>query len=147
MLALIAEKVSGRSYDGMLQTKLLDPLGLKETGVDHPARVLPRRASGYVPDGTGLAPAPYLEMSWTHGSGGMYSTVGDMQKWVQAMSGGRVLPDATVQKMWQADKGPYGYGWQVLASWPPAFGRPLVLHAGGVNGFATDLLYYPQERS
>src|SRR5688572_31948493 len=29
LLALIAEKVSGRSYDRILQTKLLDPLGLK----------------------------------------------------------------------------------------------------------------------
>lgn len=146
LLALILEKVSGASYEQLLHRELLDPLELKDTGIDRHSRILLRRASGYRPDGTLLANAEHLDMVWVHGSGAMYSTVEDLLEWNRALHGGRVLAQNVLEKMWQADKGDYGYGWQVLKPSPMTFGRPLLLHAGGLNGFATDLLHYPGEK-
>ena len=78
-----------------------------------------------------------------YAAGGMYSTVGDLLKWEQALSRGDLLPRRVVDRMWEAGVGPYGYGWQVLAPSAQTLQRPLVLHAGGLNGFAADLLRYP----
>ena len=54
---------------------------------------------------------------------------------------------AAARRRWDAaaSVGPYGYGWQVLAPSAQTLRRPLVLHAGGLNSFATDLLRYPGE--
>ena len=145
MLGLILERAGGAPYDRLLDSLILGPLGLRDTGFDRPAPVLPRRASGYRPDGLALAPADHLEMSWVYAAGGMYSTVGDLLKWEQALSRGDLLPRRVVDRMWAAGVGPYGYGWQVLAPSAQTLQRPLVLHAGGLNGFATDLLRYPGE--
>ena len=70
MLGLILERAGGAPYDRLLDTLILGPLGLRDTGFDRPAPVLPRRASGYRPDGLALAPADHLEMSWVHAAGG-----------------------------------------------------------------------------
>ena len=145
MLGLILERAGGAPYDRLLDTLILGPLGLRDTGFDRPAPVLPRRASGYRPDGLALAAADHMEMSWVYAAGGMYSTVGDLLKWEQALSRGDLLPRRVVDRMWAAGVGPYGYGWQVLAPSAQTLQRPLVLHAGGLNGFATDLLRYPGE--
>lgn len=146
LLAMLVEKVSQRPLAEMVQTELLDPLGLDNTGFLSTPEDETRLAVGYVPDGMDMAAARPFDMSWLLGSGSMYSTVGDLQKWVQAIVDERIVTAETRQKMWQANQGPYGYGWQVLDQWPPGFGKPLVLHAGGLYGTATDLLYYPQEQ-
>lgn len=146
LLAMLVEKLTGHTFEDALREELLDPLELGGTGIVGSSGEGPPLAIGYLPDGMGLVKAPLVEPSWIHGAGSMYSTVGDLQKWVQALAEDRVVTAGTKQKMWQADKGPYGHGWQVLDLWPPAFGRPLVLHAGGLHGVATDLLYYPNEQ-
>lgn len=146
LLAMLVEKVSQRPFAEMLRSELLGPLGLDGTADIGRRSDEPEVAVGYVPDGLELARARPFDMSWVLGSGSMVSTVGDLQAWVRALAEERVLPAATLGKMWQADRGPYGYGWQVLDQWPPGFGKPLVLHAGGMHGVATDLLYYPREQ-
>lgn len=145
MLGLVLERAGGAPYEQLLDSLILVPLGLRDTGYDRPSAVLPRRASGYRPDGLALAPADHLETSWVYAAGGMYSTVDDLLKWQRALSSGRLLPRRVLERMWTADAGPYGYGWQVLAPSAQTLQRPLVLHAGGLNGFATDILHYPAE--
>ncbi len=146
LLAQVVDKVTGRAFEDVLRAEVLEPLGLNDTGVDRPLPGDPALAKGYRPDGMERVEAPPLEMGWVRGAGAMYSTVADLEKWTRALAEERVFPPATLRKMWQADKGAYGYGWQVLDLWPPKFGRPLVFHAGGLNGFASDLLHYPRER-
>ncbi len=46
LLGYIIERVSGRSYEEFLQKQIFGPLGMSDTGYDHPERVMPRRASG-----------------------------------------------------------------------------------------------------
>jgi CubicO group peptidase (beta-lactamase class C family) len=78
LLGAVIEKVAGKSYETFLREAILDPLGMKDTGYDHAATILPGRASGYSRSGDGLVDAEYLDMSQPYAAGSLYSTVLDM---------------------------------------------------------------------
>src|SRR5262245_33638673 len=60
LLGVIIEKTSGRKYEEALKSEIFDPLGMNDTGYDHHATILPRRATGYGRDGSTIINAPYL---------------------------------------------------------------------------------------
>jgi hypothetical protein len=47
--------------------------------------------------------------------------------------------------MWSPELGQYGYGWQMLPPSAQTLNRQLVFHAGGIPGYSTDLLRYPDD--
>jgi CubicO group peptidase (beta-lactamase class C family) len=48
MLALILEDVSGRSWEKFLRKEIFDRLGMDNSGVDFPERIIPGRATAYI---------------------------------------------------------------------------------------------------
>jgi CubicO group peptidase (beta-lactamase class C family) len=145
LLGAVLEKTGGKSYGALLDELIFKPLGMRNTGLDHSELVLSKRASGYRPEGKGRAHSSYVDSSWLYAAGGIYSTVGDMLIWERALHSGAVLPPADIALMWSAEHGSYGYGWQLLAPSPQWLNRRVVFHAGGITGFASDLLIYPDE--
>src|SRR5688500_2111138 len=91
LLGAIIEKVTGQSYDKALKAKILDPLGMKNTGYDLHAPIIEKRAAGYERFGNGYRNAPYLDMSIPYAAGSMYSTVDDLYLWDQARYTDRVV--------------------------------------------------------
>ncbi len=146
LLGAIIEKVSGKSYAAALEELIFRPLGMNDSGYDANAGVSPRPANGYQPDGAGNADSPVVDASWLYAAGGIYSTVEDLLKWERALTTDTLLPAQELAAMWSAELGEYGYGWQLLPPSPQTMNRRLVFHAGGIPGFATDLLRYPDER-
>lgn len=146
LLGVIVERVAGKSYEGALKDMILAPLGMDDSGYDRHDTVLAQRASGYRPEGDGLANAEYLDMSWPYAAGAMYSTVEDLLKWDKALYEDVVLPRSALETMWTPNKGRYGYGWQIATPSPITANRSAVYHGGGINGFATTILRYTQER-
>jgi len=146
LLGAIIEKVSGKPYAAVLEEFIFKPLGMKDSGYDANAGTSPRPASGYQPDGADNAKAPIVDASWLYAAGGIYSTVEDLLRWERALTTDALLPAQELAAMWAADLGEYGYGWQLLPPSPKTQNRRLVFHAGGIPGFATDLLRYPDER-
>ena len=63
LLGTILEHVTGEKYDTLLEENILAPLGMKDTGYDLSATILPKRASGYDQELVGVSNAPYLDMS------------------------------------------------------------------------------------
>jgi CubicO group peptidase (beta-lactamase class C family) len=141
LLGQIIERVSGRSYAQFVMDELFTPIGMRDSGYDSTAAILPQRAAGYVRTPDGLRNAPYLDMSLPHAAGGLYSTTHDLRKWQRALFGGAVLNDAAVRKMTTAGKGNYGFGVVV------GDGGAVIEHAGGINGFNTFLAFYPHTRT
>jgi CubicO group peptidase (beta-lactamase class C family) len=47
ILGAILEHVSGKKYEVLRKEDILSPLGMKDTGYDHFAEILPKRAIGY----------------------------------------------------------------------------------------------------
>jgi CubicO group peptidase (beta-lactamase class C family) len=139
LLGAILEHVTGKSYEALLQESILGPLGMKDTGFDHFADVLPRRASGYQRGLDEASNAPYLDMSLPYAAGSLYSTVEDLYKWDQALYNDKLLPAALKEKLFTPGLDHYGYGWDIreLPADQPGAGQKVIFHEGGINGFNT----------
>lgn len=148
LLAEIVEKVSGQTLRAFADANIFKPMGMANTAFkDDPRELVPNRASAYSlkPDGK--------TWEWRHsdfrvmGDGGVYSTLGDLAKWMAVFSdpsrleGGAelmklVLTPAGYSKTaasWRGQPLDYGFGVQMLSH----KGRRLIGHAGGWAGYGT----------
>ncbi|HEY3515577.1 MAG TPA: serine hydrolase, partial [Gammaproteobacteria bacterium] len=139
LLGMIVERVSGKSYAEYLRDSIFKPLGMNDTGYDVSATILPQRAAGYSP---GFSNAPYTDMTVPHGAGGLYSTTEDLLRWTQGLFGGRLLSAASLEKMTTPYRGDYAFGVSVTSM----SGRKTISHGGGIEGFNTQLNYYPDSQ-
>ncbi|MFP2909205.1 serine hydrolase [Pyxidicoccus sp. 3LFB2] len=148
VLGAIVEKLTGQTYAQALQQRIFEPLGMKSSGYDVSATVLPKRASGYKPTPTGYTNADYLDMSIPYAAGSMYSTVEDLYRWDRALYLDTLLPAALKQRMFTPALNDYALGWGT---------RPFKLHdgktelagvshSGGINGFSTLIVRAPERK-
>jgi CubicO group peptidase (beta-lactamase class C family) len=142
LLGAVIERASGVSYEAFLKEAIFDPLDMGDTGYDHDATVLPHRASGYTREGDRLENAEYLDMAQPYAAGSLYSTVEDLAKWDRALADGKLISEESMARMFTPVKNDYAYGWAVRTR----SGRKEVGHGGGINGFATEILRYPDQR-
>jgi hypothetical protein len=145
----IVAKVSGKTLDAYLRETFFDPLGMKDTGVFKNAAPPSNMALGYSITEGKAAPAIDWDMSWAGGAGALYSTVGDLFRWNEALYGGKVLKDESLKLMTTpvtlppgVDGMNYGYG-LVMA---PINRLPSISHGGGLQGWSSDLLWMPEQR-
>ncbi len=139
VLGHVIEKLSGGSYEAFVQANVFTPLAMTDSGYDSNSRIIPRRASGYLPGPGGFLNAGYVHMTVPHAAGALYSTTGDLLKWERALLGGKLLTAASLQKMLAPDKADYAYG--VIVRSPN--GRRQVWHNGGIDGFNASMGHYP----
>ena len=139
LLGAILEHVTGKTYEALLKENILVPLGMKDTGYDHYADILPKRASGYHQDLAVVVNAPYLDMALPYAAGSLYSTVEDLYKWDQALYTDKLVPNDFKQKLFTPNLDNYGYGWdiRVIPADEPGAGQTMISHEGGINGFNT----------
>ena len=139
ILGAILEQVTGKTYEALLKENILVPLAMSDSGYDHYADILPKRATGYQQDPAGVVNAPYLDMSLPYAAGSLYSTVEDLYKWDQALYTDRLVPHDLKQKLFTANLENYGYGWYVrsIPAGEPGAGQTMIAHNGGINGFNT----------
>jgi CubicO group peptidase (beta-lactamase class C family) len=139
LLGHIIEKASGEEYAGYMRKHIFEPLGMKNTGYDTQKAILKKRASGYSPD---LTNAPYLDMSLPYSAGSLYSTVDDLLIWDRALYAGKLISKESYEKMFTPAKNDYAYGWVVRTR----SGHKEIGHGGGIHGFNTSFLRYPEDR-
>lgn len=142
LLALIIERVSGRSYEAFLRENIFVPLAMKDSGYDSNTTLLPQRAAGYLAGPGGLANAPYVDMHHPYGAGGLYSTTRDLLRWTIALFGGRVLSATALQKMITPGRNDNAYGLVVGT----VKDRTLIRHGGMIEGFSSHLSYDPESK-
>ena len=147
MLAALIERVSGLSYEEYIRRNIFPAAGMR-TAIfrDAVPRDDPRFAHGYVGSPSGLQPGPPNPYVWgTRGAGGVWSTVGDIYRWVAAVENGRIVSGEQRKILFAPPTPPAteAYGWHVSADQAK---RPLISKGGGSDDFASQLLYYPQER-
>ena len=142
LLGCIIEKVSGKSYEEFVTEKIFQPLGMKHTGYDHPAAILPNRAAGYAKNGTNMVNCVPYSMDLPYAAGGFYSTVGDMLIWDQALYSERLVSTKTLAAMFTEFKNQYCYGWIR----DDVAGRIVYQHSGAISGFSTYTMRFPKER-
>jgi CubicO group peptidase (beta-lactamase class C family) len=146
LLGVIIEKVAGRKYEEVLRDEIFKPLGMNDSGYDWSEPLLSKRASGYSRRDEGLVNARFLDMQQPYSAGSLYSTVGDLLKWDQALYTERVLPKAALEAMFTPFKDDYAYGWSLTPAGKAGSGKVQIGHGGGINGFSTMYTRVPEDR-
>jgi CubicO group peptidase (beta-lactamase class C family) len=142
LLGHLIEKITGDSYEKFVKENIFTPLGMKDSGYDSNSAVIPHRASGYVSGKNGFENAGFSHMSIPHGAGALYSTTEDLLKWEHGLFGGKLLKAGSLQKMTTPFKSNYAFGLQVETTG----GHKVIEHGGGIEGFNTELAYYPDDK-
>jgi CubicO group peptidase (beta-lactamase class C family) len=137
LLGAILEQVSGEPYERLLQERIFGPLGMKDSGYAHSETVIPKRASGYERSASGQRNARYYDMSIPFAAGALYSTVGDLFLWDEALYGERLLPARLRDLLFKPNLQNYGYGWGILIpeEGSPYAGEAIPMHGGAIFGF------------
>jgi CubicO group peptidase (beta-lactamase class C family) len=98
VLALIAERTTGQSFDVLVRERVCVPAGLEQTGFLRSDELPTAAALGYL-DAEGLRTNVFHLPVLGSGDGGIYSTVADISALWGAFVGGRVVSPELVGQM------------------------------------------------
>ncbi|MDP4505726.1 serine hydrolase domain-containing protein [Nonomuraea turcica] len=137
---LLVEKLTGRPYGQEIKRRILRPYGLTQTMIpgDKPGLPTPH-ARGYeaFPDGD-LVDATRMNPSLDWAAGEMVSTGRDLNRFLAALAGGRILSSSSLAAMRtvQATDAGFGYGLG-LQEYPLPCGAKAWGHSGELIGYLT----------
>lgn len=143
VLAMLVEKLSGKSFPDFLQDNIFGPLRMDNSiaFVDG-ENTVPNRAMGYTVDERGVTPSDQSAYSAVLGDGGIYTSLSDLFKWDQSLYTDRLLSDARRKEAWTPGLDDYGFGW-----WIDTFeGNKRYHHYGSTSGFRTFMQQFPNQR-
>ncbi len=130
ILGHIIERVTGKTYAEVVKQYVYDPAKMKDSGELTTTTVVPRLATGYMPDpfGHGMSVCGPEDTSWKVGGGSSYSTVRDLHRFIRALYDGTLLSKEVA-----------------LASWTPpskTFDKRVANLSGAFPGAGANLLYF-----
>lgn len=146
VLGAIIELITGQSYGDYIEGHILAPLKMHST-CQESTRLIPRKASGYVKKDEQIEHASFLDMSFTHASGDLVSTVEDLYCLSLELKKPKYKAMLTLHAENSENLIAYGYGMRIG---PQNKGMEGCLpsirgHFGGIEGFAAASIYYPDE--
>lgn len=137
LLAGIVERASGKSFRDFLHDNVFTPLGMQHSDAYQP-NVTPVRAHGHML--TGGTPIPVEQgTDFIIGAGDVYTTVGDLLKWEQALRKPGFLSRKSLRAMFTPQEHGYSYGWAI----DEQDGTLSVSHGGGGLGFTSEIISLP----
>lgn len=153
LLGMIITKITGNTISEELNRRFFIPLGLDESFIETQDTVTSPYAHNWVDlnsngilDDAFFIPRTALYSS-TLAAGAGITKPENLVRWLRALFGGNVLNDSTLNKMLTfgpsnvAGSNGYGLGLMRYSS----SGRTLWGHGGNVFGYATIMMYYPQD--
>jgi len=114
LLGLVIEKVTGKSYDEVMNEKICQPAGMTNTLSDITEIPIENRAVGYTHYYfTGIGEAPFLDMSFCLGAGQLLSTAEDLYLFDKALYSDKLLTKESKKLFfndfgWLSTRYPYG---------------------------------------
>jgi len=134
LLGYIIEKVTGKSYFDVVRENIFQPLHMDHSGFDFNGLKSPDKAVGYLKlTPKNSVPASIVDSSVSYAAGSIYTTVGDLYKWDQALYTDRIISSSSLQQAFTPHQSNYGYGWVIDS----AYGKKAVMHEGGIFGFVS----------
>jgi D-alanyl-D-alanine carboxypeptidase len=112
ILGKVIEKITAKTYEEVLKERILNPLGMTESGMLYQQDVIRNLASTYLKtDETKplINDLPVYFENW-YSAGGMYSTTADLLKFSNALYGSKLLKPETLSLMLKSGLDNYGYG-------------------------------------
>jgi CubicO group peptidase (beta-lactamase class C family) len=144
LATIVLERVTGRQFPEWLRDEVFLPLGMTKTWVRaNPGQIIPGRSTGYI---TGVG--GFREVRDLHaavGAGGIYTTPGDMAKWMGNFKTGKLGGPEVIRELTTSG---------VLNSGTPTnYGKGLFLdtirglkrwqHGGNDVAHSSTFVYYP----
>lgn len=112
LLGLILERVSGEPYERLLARQILEPAGMRDTGMARWDAIPPRLARTYFFRDDHRALISDMPVYWENwwAAGGAVSSAPDLLKFAEALYGGRLIGPRMLDLMLAPGLDDYGYG-------------------------------------
>lgn len=141
LLAMIAEKVTGRSWAKLTNKYITRAAQLSNTGIER-NRIKDDIMPGYDEDlRAGINVADQINPSIAKGGGNSFSSSSDLSKWLDYLMDKNKLNDSWKEALFTTDKENYAKGWEVSAS--ATHQEKIIYHNGGIDGFRTAVVLVP----
>jgi CubicO group peptidase (beta-lactamase class C family) len=146
MLAVILEKVSGKSFEQCMRDEVFTPAGMTSSGFP-PGDTLDATQSVQRKPGITMLTHPW---GWGYrGCGGILTTLNDLTKFDRALRDGKLLSPESIEVMSRpvvkaegpTPRGSYALGWFVDQT---PDGRARLWHSGGSFGVRANLVRIPE---
>lgn len=144
LLGLLVSRIDGKTYRESVESRILKPLGMKNTFLNTPGRKDKNSALGYS-EGKAVPAWTWSDASCMQGAGGLLSNAEDMMTYLLANMNppgntlGRAMTDAHQPRL---DIGrnnmKIGLGWHIR--------NKIIWHNGGTGGFRTFAGYEPEKK-
>ena len=149
ILGGIVEKVSGKPFGELLESRILRPLKMNHSRFAS-SKDLPLAASGYTSFALGSPePAPPESDGWIDAAGALWASASDLLTWDLALVEGKVLKPESFKTMTASRKlttgkiSDYGGGLAIGV----INGDTVLRHTGGVSGFVSGNAFIPRRKS
>jgi CubicO group peptidase (beta-lactamase class C family) len=144
LATIVVERVTGRPFAEWMREEVFLPLGMTKTWVRaNPGQIIPGRSIGYI-----VGEGGFREVRDLHGSagaGGIYTTPGDVAKWLRNLKTGQLGGLAVIKEMTTSfvlnDGKPTNYGYGVFVDSTRGLRR--WQHGGNDIAHSSTLVYYP----
>lgn len=106
VLAYVVEKVTGQPFADVMREMVFEPAGMRDSGEIATTTVVPRLASGYMPDpfSDGVSVCGPEDTSWKAGGGSSYSTARDLFRFARHFANAATAEkSAFKRKYWDAN--------------------------------------------
>ena len=115
LATIVVERVTGRPFSAWMRDEVFLPLGMTKTWVRaNPGQIIPRRSNGYIAGEGGFSEV--RDLYGSAGAGGIYTTPGDVAKWMHNFKTGALGGPAVIKEMTTSfvlnsgSPSNYGYG-------------------------------------
>jgi len=140
LLSFILQKIYKKPYKELVNQKITQPLGLKNTYYGGKITPANNEAYSYSYEGK-WDKGPETDMSVPIGAGAMLSTPIDLSLFIEALFAGKIVSAASLQQMQTIQDG-YGMGMFRF----PFNDKTSYGHTGGIDGFSSMLSYFPNDK-
>ncbi len=144
LATIVIERVTGRPFAEWMRDEVFLPLGMTKTRMRaNPGQIIPGRSVGYIAGDFGFREVRDLHAS--AGAGGIYTTPGDVAKWMSNLKTGKLGGPAVIKELTTSfvlnDGKPSNYGYGVFLDTNRGMKR--WQHGGNDIAHSSTFVYYP----
>lgn len=145
LLGLIAEKITGKPIEDLVNERIFKPLGMNQSLVADNNPIIANRVKGYWETDGNLING--IRIGHGYGDGGWINSCEDLAKFERGLRDGKLVKPETLKLMRTPGilptgrKTPYGFGWFVRTT----NGHQTISHGGNTGGFGSSIFRVPEK--
>jgi CubicO group peptidase (beta-lactamase class C family) len=140
LLSFILEKIYKKSYEELLDIKIIQPQGLKNTYFGKKLELAKNECASYRFSGKWeLENETHSSVSL--GAGGIVSTTEDLLFFITKLFEGKIIQASSLEQMMKLED---GFGMGIFSV--PFYDKKGFGHTGGIDGFSSFLYTFPEEK-